>query len=278
MKKMKEQIEAKDEDALKRYCQLPISSPFFDADYGGSPYGVFTAAMPTEYLHALDNGIIEKSLQVLWKAYISSNKLQSKIDALIKSWSKYPKQRGMHAGSMHDYPRLLWKDGISTLTRVSAADKAAMMFTIVMLSLTSDGSKLFTDSRSALCDDRLESMRYCFQQLLCYRQWLKKSKYWKRGDRKAQMDANASIRTMLSQLIELWPRLEGKDWAIPKLHMQTHVPFNIEYFGPPSSFLTQVTEAQHKTAMARMPKVCGEWTRGRDDGRPLPQPTSSQRG
>jgi hypothetical protein len=41
-------------------------------------------------------------------------------------------------------PRLLWKDGIMSMTNISAKLKVGIMFTIVVVSLREEGIKYFT--------------------------------------------------------------------------------------------------------------------------------------
>ena len=67
-------------------------------------------------------------------------------------------------------PRLHWRDGITSLTNVSAVYKVGMMFTIVVVARTKEGQKVFNDTMG---EDRRVDMQYAFQMLLCYQQWLK---------------------------------------------------------------------------------------------------------
>ena len=51
---------------LKQYCQYNVKSPWFNNIYGGDKFGIFSAAMPIEALHALENSIFIYCLQILW--------------------------------------------------------------------------------------------------------------------------------------------------------------------------------------------------------------------
>ena len=47
-------------DELKRLNQYCVQNAWFQVDFGGCPYGMFSAACPVcpvEHLHALENGI-----------------------------------------------------------------------------------------------------------------------------------------------------------------------------------------------------------------------------
>ena len=69
-------------------------------------------------------------------------------------------------------PRLLWKDGITNMTDITASQKVGIMFTIVVMSLQDDGIEFFNHvlKKPKIADD----MRQCFQMMLCYWMWLKK--------------------------------------------------------------------------------------------------------
>ena len=45
-------------DNLKELNQYHVQNAWFKVDFGGCPFGIFSAACPVEPLHALENGII----------------------------------------------------------------------------------------------------------------------------------------------------------------------------------------------------------------------------
>ena len=77
------------------------------------------------------------------------------------------------AGTATDMPRLLFKDGITTITNVTASTNVGIM---VILSLTDKGAHYFEQVLGAT---KANQMHYVFQQLLCYWVWLKKEFHWK---------------------------------------------------------------------------------------------------
>ena len=89
-------------------------------------------------------------------------------------------------------PRLLWKDGITKLTKISASDKVGMMFTIVVISLQKEGSEYFEHMLGS--EEIVTNMRECFQMILCYWMWLKKTKYWSINNRNASIEALVKSR------------------------------------------------------------------------------------
>ena len=62
-------------------------------------------------------------------------------------------------------PRLLWNDGITNFTDLTAFHKVGIMFTIVIISLQEEGNiflnNMFGDPQET------KNMRECFQMLLC---------------------------------------------------------------------------------------------------------------
>ena len=109
---------------------------------------------------------------------------------------KNPKQRLASASTNKQMPRLLWNDGITNLTDVTANLKVGIMFTIVVVSLTSEGRAYFAQIFDT--PKQLLNMQICFQMILCYWMWLKKPTYWSRKDTQSRENARNSIRIMLT--------------------------------------------------------------------------------
>ena len=242
MVKVKELVEAGNEAALKEHCQYLVRSPWYEVDYGGCKFGIFSAAQPIEWLHSLDNGLIKYALNILYKERLST-KHNAKLDRLVRLFVKMPRQRLMHGGAEETMPRMLWQDGITSLTEIQAKQKVGMMLTVVALSLTRKGIKFFS---TVLGTPReLRNLRGAFQILLSYRAWLHKDKFWTLGDKDAKERARDAIVENLSNFQRMWPRSQGQQWALAKMHEQKHVPDDIERHGPPMSSFSGPTEHQH---------------------------------
>ena len=226
-------------DAINQYH---VQNAWFEVDFGGCPYGIFSAACPVEPLHALENGLIADCLKVLF-GKIKSSKSLSELDSLAKTLTELPRQRLASYGSDKDMPRLLWKDGITSLTDLTASCKVGIMFTIVVLSLQDNGNQFFLSvfgqARS------VNDMRECFQMILCYWMWLKKDKYWKRKDKDSMVAAKYAIQQMLARIVDLWPRTTGQGWNLAKFHEQLHVPDDIFQNGAPSGSHSGPVEHGH---------------------------------
>ena len=158
-------ILANDEEGLKKLNQYNVSNAWFKVDFGGCPYGIFSAACPVEPLHALENGIISDCLKILI-AKINSTSDLAELDELARSLTYLPRQEYASSGTNKDMPRLLWPDGISNMNDITAAAKVGRMFTIVALSWTEDGKNYF--DRVFKSPRTTNDMRRSFEIILSY--------------------------------------------------------------------------------------------------------------
>jgi hypothetical protein len=226
MEKIKALVIAQDWKALFDLHQAPCWNPFFDLCYGGFFGGIFTAACPAEALHALENGLFLHALKAVLGGCLKPQEIVL-LDAAIQQWCKLARQRLMRSSNFEHAPRLLFKDGISTLTKLPAATKVGMMFALVVAAVTRDGKKAF----HKLSDDEYNNILYSFEQTLCYWAWLKKDHHWSRDDTGECERTKVAIAEMLQNLTDCIPRLKGRGWDIPKLHEQLHVAETISLFG-----------------------------------------------
>ena len=211
-----------DLDGLKHMCQRPFYNALFDIDCGGDPYGVFSM-IHTEGLHAIEQGLIPYMLEILFDSFPKAE--QRTLDHLIKGFLAYPRQHGYK-----QFPRLIWQDGVTTLTHLTADLKVGKIFAICCIASTLEGEQFF----STVLENGAATwhkMLYVFQQILCYWAWLKQDTFWMADDMDACLTANASIKIMMQQLQALWPRKVGVEWNLTKLHEQFHVPMDIHRHG-----------------------------------------------
>ena len=227
-----------DLDGLKSICQRPYYNALFDIDCGGDPYGVFSM-IHTEGLHAIEQGLIPYMLEILFVAMPKSE--QRTLDHLIKNLLSYPRQHGYKK-----FPRLLWHDGVTTLSYLTADLKVGKMFAICCIASTLEGESFFSN----VLEDGATTWRkmlYVFQQILCYWAWLKQDTFWISDDLEACHTATDSIKTMMKQLQALWPRKVGLEWNLTKLHEQFHVPMDIHRHGRHKNVHTGPPEHHHVT-------------------------------
>ena len=171
MKTIQDLVHDNETDKLHEMNQYNVQNAWFDIDFGGCEYGIFSAACPIEGLHALENGLILYCLQVLFTKIGSSTKL-GELDKLVKKLTKLPRQHYASYGSNKDMPRLLWRDGITNLKNLNATYKVGIMFTIVVVALQSEGHSYFENVLEST--KSINDMIECFQMILCYWMWLKR--------------------------------------------------------------------------------------------------------
>ena len=140
MEEMKQLCIDKDLKKLYDLMQYPTWQAFYDIDYGGLPGGVFTAACPPEALHSLENGLVLHCLKEMFES-VMSEKTKTQLDAVVQHWVSYPRQQQMRS-YMDSFPRLLYKDGLTNITDISAGTKMGILFALVVAAQTIDGYKV----------------------------------------------------------------------------------------------------------------------------------------
>ena len=145
----------KEVDKLDNMLQSTNWQVFFDIDYGGSPGGVFTVACPPEALHSLENGLVLHCLKQLFDE-ILGQPARAELDDIVQQWIKLPKQCHMKS-YMAAFPRLLFKDGVTTISDISAGTKMGILFAFVLAAQTNDGHKLLVkhDETAAIYGDMI---------------------------------------------------------------------------------------------------------------------------
>ena len=241
---------------LAKMCQYTTRPAFFDVDFGGCKFGVFAVSMCAETLHILEQGLMKDSLRCLYEQDLNSSWAQQQMDRLVRMIAHLPRQRNFSAGTDADMPRLRWKDGISVLTDLTSSQIVGVLFTLVILSLTSDGREhlgkaMVPKKQKSRRVNRLRNMQYMFQMQLCFWQWLKKDSYWEREDHSAKERARDAIRVLIGSLPKFWPRLKGQGWDKPKTHELLHIPDDIERHGAPSNTNSHRTENHHISGVKR---------------------------
>jgi hypothetical protein len=199
--------------------------------------------MPVEALHAVEGGLVDQVLTILFKEDLKPARCGD-LDRLASQMCDWERQYYLHAGSDKDLPRTLFKDGVTSLSKISHSYVVGMMLTIVIITLRDDGKEFLTKVCGSVT--RVNNLRHIFSMLLCYWSWLRKPSYWKRGDHAAKETALRAIRLMLQEIVTNWPREKGNGWFLAKFHEQLHVPDDICRNGTPRGSYTGPTERLHK--------------------------------
>ena len=237
-------IDNNDEAALKNLMTAPVQNAFMKLNYGGSPFGIYTAAMPTEPLHQFENGVMKNCLTQLFTALMMPA-TRPKLDAIVMSFCFLPNQRYTKS-YMETYPRLTFHDGITSLSDTTAQTIVGFMFACVVAGLTRDGRYLFMHEVPRMGEECYFNMIETFESLLCFWAWLKKDKYWKCSESDEMLvTVEEATFTLMRKVKDLWPRETGCEWKTPKFHETSHNAFNIYLFGKPANWHSGPTEHNH---------------------------------
>lgn len=250
MWKIRQYVLDNEVETLKSISQNNVYTAWFRFDFGGCELGVFSAAMPVEALHAVEGGLMKYVAKILYEVDLKKS-MCGQLDILVSGMCQLDRQYFMASGGNKKMPRLLFKDGVTSLANLPCSHVVGVLLTIVVVSLTDAGKALFEKAFSAPSKDRrvgvkrLNDMRYVFSMLLSYWSWLKQDYFWKCGDRPAQNKAEWAIRKMLEELMKLWPRAEGNGWFTAKIHEQGHVAGDIARNGSPRNTYSGPLEHTH---------------------------------
>jgi hypothetical protein len=202
-------------------------------------------------------GICKDAAAILFDGDLKDANWCRRLDILVRRFCSMDKQHYMTSGSNKAMPSLLFKDGVTSFTKLPSAHVIGILLAVVVLSLTDDGKALLKEKAFTHGDQgragtkRLNNMWYVFSMLLAYWSWLKMEIFWECGDRKAHKKAEWAICKMLSELMKLWPREAGHGWFKPKIHEQLHVPGDIARNGSPQNTYTGPVENNHLDVKAR---------------------------
>jgi hypothetical protein len=225
---------------LEALYQAQFWNPFFEVNYGANPFGIFFAACPPEGLHALEQGIFKHILNEILGVYLKPEQIV-RLDRVVQSWVSQHRQRLFRSSNSAESPRLMFKDGISSLANTPGCDRAGMVFALTVASLTRDGKAAF----AVLDEDVTQDITNALEMLLCYWAWLKHDKYWALDSPEQLETVQSAVSTMLNELMACIPRFKGNGWNIPKMHEQLHVPYYIQMFGAHRNLHTGPTEHNH---------------------------------
>ena len=130
------------------------------------------------------------------------------------------------------------------MSDLTADDRVGIVFCVVLSLLQFEGRDIVLNEGKVDVDQYISTL-YVFEQILCYRQFLKLNRYWERDDNQTFYNVEVAIEKLLNQIITLMPRTEGNEWAINKIHEQLDVAENIKYYGAHSNVHTGPQEHNH---------------------------------
>jgi hypothetical protein len=91
MVKIMDLVRQNQRNILKNINQYYVHSAWFEIDYGGCHFGIFSATTPVEPLHALENGLIIDCVQILFEEEMTL-KQKRELDFLVRHLANLPRQ------------------------------------------------------------------------------------------------------------------------------------------------------------------------------------------
>jgi hypothetical protein len=141
---------------------------------------VACAATPVEPLRALENGLITDCVRILFEEEMTPTQKWI-LDSLLWRLGNLPQQYYTSLDVKPFMLCLLRKDGITSLSELTAKYKVGIMFTIVTVSLQVNRKILLEEVLGS--NARFNDVCQVFQMmLLAYWVWLRKETHWVCGD------------------------------------------------------------------------------------------------
>ena len=89
MEKIKKLVATNNVEMLHKINQYNVHSAWFDVDYSGCKFGIFSAACPVEPLHALENGLIPDCLRILFQEDFTAS-TRGQLDGIARKMLHWP--------------------------------------------------------------------------------------------------------------------------------------------------------------------------------------------
>jgi hypothetical protein len=238
MDEMMEIIDEGDKEMLDSLSQQRIPEHAFrNMDFGANPHGIY-GATPNDNLHGIKLGIMLHLFHLFIDDLTPLVCLE--LNNALKATLPYMKQ-----GANHQYPRLYFPNGITSLKNVTAEEVVGLLFVTYLLCLTNQGRSAIGVG-SKLSTGKLKLYLEAFEMLLIFNKWLSKSDgYWKLGDRRAKNKAAKSIKKIIQFITSNFERETAQNWNISKMHELMHLPKYIDMFGGPGGYDTASSEKMH---------------------------------
>ena len=226
-----------DDKAVRtRWSQHFLNNVFDHVPLADPVRGIY-GATPMETLHAFRKGLIEKvTLMVLKNVPVSK---QAALDVLAVQFHRTHRQTYRKV-----YPATDFSNGITNLTKISAAERVGLLFLFVILSQYDEGWMVLSTALQKKDRTSLRKVIGVFEALLCFDQWLNKPTYWPAEyHTESKLKVGAAISKLMSMCKADIPLADGKTWKFPKFHELLHVVNDMERFGAPVNYCAQRPES-----------------------------------
>jgi Plavaka transposase len=198
--------------------------------------GIF-GATPVETLHAFRKGLIEKVTFLVLKNVPARRR--AALDALAVHFHRKHRQTYRKI-----YPATDFSNGITNLTKISAAERVGLVFLFVILAQYDEGWIILSKALQQKTRTSLRKIINVFEALLCFDQWLNKPTYW---NAEHHDESILQVSDAITKLMEMCkkdiPLFKKKTWKFPKFHELKHILNDMERFGAPINYCAQRPES-----------------------------------
>ena len=253
----------------QRWSQHYLDNAFRNVTMADPDRGIF-GATPVETLHAVRKGLVEMITFVVLDNVPASKK--AALDCLALRFHTSHRQT-----CRSTFPKTTFCNGITNITKISAAERLGLVFLFVILGhyhegwtilssalenshtactepLTKRGRKMSTTTKTTASVQPLpkhpqytpqfKDILQVFEMLLCFDAWLSKETYWAHKDTSfSKAIVSRSICTMMKLCKKYIPTKKPTAWNYPKFHELLHVVDDMIRFGSPLNFCAQRPES-----------------------------------
>jgi Plavaka transposase len=226
----------------KRWSQHQLNNVFDFVPMADPVRGIY-GATPVETMHAFRKGMIEV-VTFLVLDNVPPSKLAA-LDALAIRFHKSHRQT-----IRKTFPATDFSQGITNLSKISAAERLGLVFLFVILAQYDEGWQILestlNDNESAVNTPavNLPAVISVFEAMLCFDQWLNQATYWTaQHHAESKRVVQHAIKTLMAMCVKDIPLAKGKTWKFPKFHELLHILDNMERFGAPINYCAQRPES-----------------------------------
>ena len=231
------QISRSPDKALRtKWSQHRLDNAFDKVPMADPVRGIF-GATPVETMHAFRKGLIEV-VTFLVLDNITATDLAD-LDTLAIDFHKSHRQT-----IRRSYPVTDFSNGITNLTKISAAERLGLVFLFVILAQYDQGWNILCTALSKKNKAQLNQVIHVFEAMLCFDRWLCQPTYWQHTSHDQFMQSvQQSIRVLMQHCIQHINMMPDKNYKFPKFHELLHIVHDMERFGAPTNFCAQRPES-----------------------------------
>jgi hypothetical protein len=234
----------------KRWSQHRLHNVFDSIPMADPIRGIY-GATPVETMHAFRKGMIEM-VTFLILENVPPSQLAA-LDALAIRFHNTHRQT-----IRRTFPATDFSQGITNLTKISAAERLGLVFLFVILAQYDEGwlilestfemrrARAQSADKNAAAEEaaNLPAVISVFEAMLCFDQWLNKTSYWTpHHHAESKIVVQNAIKTLMSMCVIDIPLSKNKSWKFPKFHELLHLLDNMERFGAPINYCAQRPES-----------------------------------